>query len=182
MVTFISGNQRKIENLHLFLDPYGASFDSTSLDLLEIQSHDMFEVGKNKAMSAYDRLHTPVIINDSWWSIHSLNGFPGPYMKDINQWLSAQDIWNMVKEKEDRSLTLTDIYVGADSEGNLSIFSAKFPASFVPPKIEARSLDDIVIFTGASNVISKMTNDERVNIWSKKKIWREIGEWVKKNS
>jgi len=182
MVTFISGNPRKIENLHLFLSPYGASFDSASLDVLEIQSHDMFEVAKNKAKSAYDRLHVPLMINDSGWSIHALNGFPGPYMKDVNQWLSAQDIWNMMKEKEDRSLTLTDIFVGADSEGNLSIFSAEFQASFVPPVIEAKSLDDIVIFAEASNVISKTTNDERIAIWGKKKIWSEIAEWVKKNS
>ena len=183
MVTFISGNQRKIENLHLFLNPYDATFESTSLpDLLEIQSHDMFEVAKHKAISAYDRLQKPVIINDGGWSIPALRGFPGPYMKDVNRWLSPEDIWNMMKDKEDRSISLTDIYVGVDREGEVSVFSAEFPATFVAPTNTAKTLDDIVIFNGATSVISKLTNEERLVIWGKKKIWSEIAEWVKVNS
>lgn len=183
MVTFISGNPRKIENLHLFLKPYDATFESASLpDLLEIQSHDMFEVAKHKGVGAYDRLQKPVIINDGGWSIPALKGFPGPYMKDVNQWLSPEDIWNMMKDKEDKSIFLTDIYVGVDREGEVSVFSAEFPASFVPPAVDSKSLDDIVIFNGATTVISKLANEERSVIWGKKKIWSEIGEWVKGNS
>jgi non-canonical purine NTP pyrophosphatase (RdgB/HAM1 family) len=182
MVSFITGNARKAENLKLFLQPFNVDIVIENIEgLFEIQSDDVLEVAKQKGLSAYQVIHKALIVNDGGWSIPALNGFPGAYMKDVNRWLSATDMWNMMREKEDKRIFLQDTYACVDNKGNTEVFSAEVEGAFVEPNNEARTLDDIVVFKGSSTTISNITNEDRINMWKDKSIWREIGEWITTN-
>jgi XTP/dITP diphosphohydrolase len=101
-----TGNQRKIAEAKVVFDEYGIVFEAFSADIDEIQHHDPTEIAKAKARAAYEEVHRPLVINDSSWSIPALNGFPGGYMKDINQWFTAEDWLSLLKDKEDKSVVL----------------------------------------------------------------------------
>lgn len=49
-------------------------------------------------------LNSPLFVNDLYWEIPSLNGFPGGYMKDIVEWFSARDFINLLSSKNDRRI------------------------------------------------------------------------------
>jgi len=119
--TFITTNKEKIESARRHLNKVGLSFATQSLDLTEVQSDDAENIAVLKAEEAYQRTHVPIIISDHNWQIPALGGFPGPYMKFINQWLSTQDIQNLIKPYQDRTIVKTEILCYRDQKG-LQVF------------------------------------------------------------
>ncbi|MDR2063799.1 MAG: hypothetical protein LBQ02_03365 [Candidatus Nomurabacteria bacterium] len=101
---FVTGNQRKIDNVKPIFDKYGIDFMAVAVDIHEIQHHDPMEITKAKVIAAYDIIKKPVLVNDTSWSIPALNGFPGGYMKDVNHWFTAEDWLNIMKNKTDRTI------------------------------------------------------------------------------
>ena len=81
-IIFVTSNQRKLGEARSSCDLFNLTVINKSLDIDEIQSHDSIKIAENKASQAFDKLHLPLVINDGFWSIPSLGGFPGGYMKD----------------------------------------------------------------------------------------------------
>jgi len=59
----------------------GFSLRHEEIDLPEIQSSDLAEVAREKALEAWRRLQQPVIIDETSLELAALNGFPGPLVK-----------------------------------------------------------------------------------------------------
>lgn len=59
----------------------GFSLRHEEIDLPEIQSSDLEEVAREKALGAWRRLQQPVIIDETSLELDALNGFPGPLVK-----------------------------------------------------------------------------------------------------
>jgi len=117
MLFFVSTNPNKIDKAELFLRPLGIPFEVSNIKLIEIQSDSVEEIVIDKAKKAFQILNSPLLVNDHVWSISALNGFPGPYMKYINQWFSPQDFLNLMKDKKDREMKLTEYICYTD--GNI---------------------------------------------------------------
>jgi len=93
-VLLATGNDRKLNEARLACDDFGISVEQVILSIDEIQHHDPSEVIKRKIYEAYRQVNKPVIVTDTSWSIPSLKGFPGVYMKDVAEWFDAEDfIW-----------------------------------------------------------------------------------------
>lgn len=105
LFTFITTNAEKIKSAKHYLDPLNIPFSTQSLDLTEIQSSSIEEIAKFKAHQAFAILKKPVLVSDHGWAFHALNGFPGAYMKEVNKWFTPQDFLNLLKDKQDRSVT-----------------------------------------------------------------------------
>src|SRR5258708_1314128 len=130
MLTFVTSNQSKLKTAQRQLESFGITIKNESLDLLEIQSDNIEEVAKFKAKHAFEILKQPLIVTDHGWNYKALRGFPGAYMKEINQWLTAQDIINMMKPYQDKEVTLTESLCYID-EKNLKTFSHNFKGIFL---------------------------------------------------
>jgi non-canonical purine NTP pyrophosphatase (RdgB/HAM1 family) len=77
-VVFVTGNKRKAEYLNELL---GLTIDHQSVDIEEIQSHDLAEVAKQKAIRAFEMIKKPVLVEDVGLEFEALNGLPGPFIK-----------------------------------------------------------------------------------------------------
>lgn len=108
MLYFISSNKNKIDRAKLFLSPFNISFTPKDLELVEIQSHSIEEIAINKAKQAFNILKQPLLVSDHGWAITALNGFPGAYMKYVNEWFAPQDFLNLMKDKENREMIFTE--------------------------------------------------------------------------
>lgn len=108
MLYYITENQNKIDIAKKFLNPLEIIFQSKNLDIVEIQSSSIQDVATHKAKEAFLKFKKPLFISDHFWSIPSLGGFPGAYMKYINQWFTADDLLNLMKGKENRDAILTE--------------------------------------------------------------------------
>jgi len=79
---FVTSNLGKLREAEAVL---GCTIDHRALDLPEIQSLDLVEVVRDKAVRAWRELGRPVIVEDTGLELAGLGGFPGPLVR----WLLA---------------------------------------------------------------------------------------------
>lgn len=79
-ITLVTGNAGKLaEWQRLF--PSNIRLDAADINLDEIQSLDLEAIVKDKATRAYERIGSPVIVEDVSAGILKLHGLPGPFIK-----------------------------------------------------------------------------------------------------
>lgn len=94
-----------------------------SFDVPEVQDESCEEIARQAAVFAAKTLGEPCIKLDVGFYIHSLGGFPGPFVKYINDWLSEEDILAMLDKKTDRSAHFTDVAAVGFPDGSSKTFS-----------------------------------------------------------
>ena len=77
-ITFVTGNAFKADQVGWHLD---MPLAHQKVDVDEIQSLDLAEVVRHKAMGAYKIIKTPVLVEDTSLTFESLGRLPGPLIK-----------------------------------------------------------------------------------------------------
>ena len=75
---FATSNINKLRELSRLLEQ---KLISVPLDLQEIQTTDLHELLKFKLQQAYEKLHAPVIVEDTSLYFNAWNKLPGPLIK-----------------------------------------------------------------------------------------------------
>lgn len=172
---FATGNIRKLGEAKLSCDLFGIDVEQVQLDIDEIQSHDPLVISKHKAESAYRLTNRPVVINDAFWSIPALNGFPGGYMKDVMHWFVPEDFLALMRNKQDRSVIITDCVIYKDSK-TLKVFTQEITGIIsIEPKGDGNSIEQLTI-------IDNLTIAEHHNLgqFSQKpedQVWYDFAKW-----
>lgn len=135
MLYMVTGNNDKFKDAYYFLSQYGIEIEQKILDIPEIQSESIEKVAIDKAQKAFDCIKQPLFINDSGWKIPSLNGFPGPYMKYINNWFTADDFLALMRDKQDRTIVLEQVYVYRDAK-ETKVFIYEYNGTILEEKKE----------------------------------------------
>lgn len=115
-IIFCTGNAEKYANAELVCKSYGIDIAQQPLEIDEIQSENVKAILEDKLRKAYELVRRPVVVSDDSWEIPGLNGFPGPYMKSINTWLSPEDYLRLTLPLEDRSIYLVQWLGYADGK------------------------------------------------------------------
>ncbi len=94
----------------------GITLEQLVIDIDEIQGEDADTILHDKARKAFAAIGKPLLVTDDSWSVPALNGFPGPYMKSINQWFTPEDFMAIMRDKTDRTIYLEQhvAYIDAD--------------------------------------------------------------------
>lgn len=121
---YVTSNQEKIKVARRYLSPLGIQLESAHLDLEEIQSNSGEEIIKKKAAQAFTSLQKPLFVTDHFWNIPALNGFPGAYMKYMNQWLAPQDFLNLMQGHTDRKVFLEEYLYFTDGKNEKLFFQS----------------------------------------------------------
>src|SRR5579859_7794762 len=122
MFTFVSSNSEKIMFATQELEKLKIPFVSANVEMEEIQSDSIVAIATHKAKEAFSALHTAVVVSDHGWDIPSLGGFPGAYMKYMNEWLTAGDLLALMHGKENRRAILNETLCYFDGD-HLETFS-----------------------------------------------------------
>ena len=179
---YITSNVSKIEVAKKFLSKYGFNVEAKSADVEEIQSEDIEKIAIHKAQQAYEQLKHPLFVNDAGWYIPALNGFPGPFMKYVDEWFSPEDFLHLMKSKEDKTIMFKEINCYIDKNG-YKTFQQSLKGHFVN---EVRGPDT---FSSLKRVISLSGNGMTIAEWWEEKkapineqtLWVEMAEWLKAN-
>ena len=111
-ITFITGNQKKADYLARYL---GLPVSHVKLDLDELQSMDLKEIVGHKVRQAYEKIKTPVIVEDVSLEFEALGGLPGPFIKFFIERLSFESICSMLNDKN-RKATARCVFGYYDGE------------------------------------------------------------------
>ncbi|HEY8999620.1 MAG TPA: non-canonical purine NTP pyrophosphatase [Candidatus Saccharimonadales bacterium] len=112
---FITGNQIKFNLAAESLREFGVKLERLTIDFEEIQSETGEPIARHKAQQAFEQLNRPLVVNDDYWIIPALKGFPGPYMKSINTWFTPEDWLHLTKDLDDRRIILRQVVVYQDA-------------------------------------------------------------------
>ena len=106
-ILFATGNTEKFEIAQTLCSRHGIQLTQFGAESHEIQSEDPVEVITQKAKDKFALSGSkPLVVSDDSWDIPGLHGFPGPYMKSMDVWLSSQDFLNLTKSLQDRRILL----------------------------------------------------------------------------
>jgi len=121
-VVFVTSNQGKVRALARRIDQTKYNIVQKDIDIPEIQANNAVEIATFKAKYAYDQLKKPVIVQDSSFHVNALNGFPGPYIKFVNETLGPKGLLRLMQGVEDRSCFFELALVYADESGETHAF------------------------------------------------------------
>jgi XTP/dITP diphosphohydrolase len=98
---------------------FGSSLEvcHVPLDIPELRSEDIAEISIQKAQYAFDHLLTPLIVDDTSFSINALNGFPGPYAAYVLHSIGNEGILKIMQDVKDRNAHFTTVIAFADEHG-----------------------------------------------------------------
>lgn len=109
-IIFVTGNKYKfkIAKQRLKKSSPKIKIVQRKLDVPEIQSDSVETVAEFSAQWASKILKKPAIVSDAGCYIEALGGFPGPFVKYINRWLSARDLLRLMDGKKNRRVLWKD--------------------------------------------------------------------------
>ena len=176
--TFVTSNDHKVKTAEAVCGPANITFDHKRIDLLEIQAADGEEVARHKVQQAFEACNSPVVVTDDNWNIPALRGFPGPYMRYVNQWFEPEDFVNLTRGLADRQIIMRHILAYKDANKE-KIFAVDIPATMLKePRGESLithfkviSLDD-----GKSSAAEAEADGSSV-IASQANAWHDFCDW-----
>jgi inosine/xanthosine triphosphate pyrophosphatase family protein len=147
----------------------------------EIQGEDSELIARDKANKAFAKFQKPVVISDDSWSVPGLNGFPGAYMKSVNDWFTVDDWLNLTRPLTDRRIMLTQIVVYQDADGQ-QLFSCDIKGILLP---EARGKSpyphsEITSFDGGQTSNAEHHERGQSSASHLPNVWHDFAEWYSK--
>jgi non-canonical purine NTP pyrophosphatase (RdgB/HAM1 family) len=178
MFTFITTNEEKIETARRHLEPLGIGFILQNIELPELQSESQEEITVNKAKKAFEILKKPLIVTDHSWSIPALNGFPGPFMKYMNKWLTSEDFLSLMRGHDDKSIIKTETLCFTD--GNIvKTIECALKGQFLPEKRgNGLSAMQVVSLLPSGKSVAECMQ-EGIDMAEDYTLWEEFGKWYK---
>lgn len=179
-VAFITGNTRKYRDLQQACEPFGIDIEQLELPVDEIQSSDPEAIALKKAKQAYKLAsERPVIVQDAFWNIMALRGFPGAYMSEVTQWLRAEEFLKLMEGKGDRTIYCKDTLVYYDGKR-----SKMFPKDYQGTIIDEPhgkghfSIEQIVVMQGETETIAELEDQYgQSSAGGEGNIWHEFAKW-----
>jgi len=168
-ITYVTGNWAKIASAKQYLEPLGYEIDNIKIETPEIQADDVTEVAKYSAKWAANELNIPVIKNDTGFFIKHYNGFPGAYMKYMDETLKIDGILKLMEGVEDREAYIKETIAYCEPGKEPIVFEGKTEGTIAyEPSGEYGwgIIDHLFIPKGENKTLGNFKDEERWNFWS----------------
>lgn len=177
-LAFVTGNARKLRDLQIACQPFGIEAEGLQLPVDEIQSHDAEEIATKKAKQAYKLAGRAVVVNDVYWNILALRGFPGAYMSYVAEWFRPEDFLALLAGKSDRTIIGTDTLAYHDGK-RTKLFAQTYTGKLTAaPRGQGQSINQIVILDGQDRTIAEIENqDGSSSVDPHQTIWGDFAKW-----
>lgn len=177
-LAFVTANARKWRDMQAACAEYALDIERLELPIDEIQSHDPQEVALKKARHAHKLAGRPVVVQDTFWNIIALRGFPGAYMSYVADWFRPEDFLKLMEGKNDRTIGCTDTLVYYDGMRS-KVFSQDLWGTITDkPRGAGRSIEQIIIISGESKTVAEIeTEENRSCIDPDDSIWSDFAKW-----
>ena len=181
-ITYVTGNWAKIASAKQALEPIGCDVDNIKMETPEIQASDVTEVAKYSAKWACEELGVPVIKNDTGMFIKHYNGFPGAYMKYIDETLKIDGMLKLMEGIKDREAYLKEAIAYCEPGCDPVVFEGITNGKIaLEPDGEYGwgIIDHIFIPEGEEKTLGCFPDQERWNFWSLD-AYRNLVEYLEK--
>lgn len=179
MLYFVTGNLPKFDNANIVLQEYGLQLVQKDLPVVEIQSHSLEDIAEYKAEQAYAQLKKPLVVKDDGWYFTALNGFPGSYMRYMNEWLLPEDFLRLLKPYKNREIIFRDGLCYKDEKIEKIFTNTIKGRVLTQPKGKGVSCAQICTFRKDNKTMAECINEGIHFTDSKVSVWHEFAKWYK---
>lgn len=179
-IYYLTKNPLKIKRALTFCQGTNIHIKQLPLDVPEIQGENSIEIAKFSVKFASRKIKKPLIKLDVSFHIESLRGFPGPFVKYINNWLSPEQILKLMEKESNRKAYWLDALALYLPGRPIKIFSSKEVGTIAlePRGENGWGMDKIFIPKGLKTTKASLTDKERLQI-SNKKHWLDLIKFLK---
>lgn len=179
-VIFATGNDLKFSYARSRLTRYGLRLEQAHLEIPELQSTDVCAVAEYSARHAGQMLNTALIKTDVSFEINALKGFPGPFIRYINEWLKPEQILRMLEGMTDRRARFSDAVALYEPDRGCTCFVSVTEGCMAgqPEGENGWGIDRIFIPDGHTKTIAAMSNEEKFGMWDHSH-WEQLGRYLK---
>ena len=180
---YVTGNEAKFRTANNLLGEMGIELEQVKVDIHEIQSESIEEISKDKALKSYEIVKQPLILNDSGWYFLGLNGFPGPFMKYVNDWFSAENFLDLTRNLKDRRVILKQVIVYTDGK-TTKVFEhdSHFFLLREARGVSLRNSDNLVSMTDNGKSLGEYSEEEDFKLEGEDKLWKELVAFLNQQS
>lgn len=151
--------------------------EPVDLEIREIQSMNVEEVAREKALVAYRILQKPVVVDDTGMSIHSLNGLPGALVSWFLDTLGPAGVVTLVAGAEDRSAVVSTCVAYADESGSYTFVGTVHGTLTKEPRgANGFGYDPIFIPEGETQTYAEMTPEKKNAISMRRQALAQLHE------
>jgi len=136
VVTFVTGNQKKLEEVRAILggDSLPCTIVSKKIDLPELQGEPA-EISAKKCELAATEVGGPVFVEDTSLCFNALNGLPGPYIKWFLEKTGHAGLNNLLASYDDKSAYALCVFAFSAGPGCVPLtFEGSTPGAIVPAR------------------------------------------------
>ncbi len=186
-IVFVTSNKGKVQSLVDKLPPNKYKVIHKNIILPELQGNNARDISQEKAKEAYKVIKKPLIIQDSAFHINALSGFPGPYIKYVQETLGLKGLLKLMEGISDRSCYFEQAVTYIDA-GTIKTFVSDKKNGTLATSISSTDstrawglIWKLFIPEGHTKTISEISEDELSKYDKKVKIKSEFTyfiEWL----
>lgn len=183
-INFVTTNKLKFEIAQAFFEKLSGDYELVqySIDTPEIQDESVEEIAKQSALWSARETGEPSIKMDVGFFINALNGFPGPFVKYVNDWLTQENILKMMEESADRSAYFEDALALAYPDGSSEVFVQKTHGTLALSKdLNNTKWPANLLFVpeGLNQTLGSMSDEGQNKFWGDGN-WPKLVEFLEK--
>ncbi len=176
MLRFVTTNAEKAAEAEAHLG--STEVTQVDYDYEEIQSPDLGDIAARGAEEAYEALDgdAPIIVDDTGFYIHALDGFPGPYAAYVDDTIGIERVWELASDLADKSASFRSAIGYADAE-QVRTFEGRVDGTLVPPRGEGGFGYD-PIFEYEGETFAELSMAEKNEISHRARALTELADWL----
>lgn len=181
MIYYLTSNESKYREAREFLIKVGIDIEKKSIDIPEIQATDSTEISKYSARYASKILSEKFFVMDRSLHITGLKGFPGPYVKYINNWFTEDNVISLFSNME-RFDAYWQTSIAYNANGVISVFEGKLNGKIVntPKGTNGWLFDKFFIPESFNETLAELSNKIRNSFWIRCSSWRNFADHLQK--
>ena len=138
-ILLISGNSGKLNEFRSLLNIDTLEFENKSIEIPEIQSMHLEEIGEFKTNAALKLKHEiarfdAIMTDDTALWCDGLNGLPGPFIKWFLKQINVEGLYELLKARDLVSQAVCLLTVGLVKTGELIQFKGEVKGNIVAPR------------------------------------------------
>ena len=183
-IIVVTGNPYKFQIAQKVLENKGLKVIQEKLETPEIQSIDVAEIASFSAEWAAGKLGKPVALTDAGYYIEALNGFPGPFIKYINQWLSSEDLLKLMAGKKNRKVVVKACLAYCEPGKEPMTFTSEVSGTIAQKAIKtgkegSTPINEIFVPEGYAKVEAEIPREEMIKFWARvENYWGKLARYL----
>jgi XTP/dITP diphosphohydrolase len=179
-ILFVTGNKHKFQEAESILKEYGVKIACNPLFVPEERGEDCVRIAAASARWAYQKLKTPLFVEDSGLFIESLNGFPGTYSAWAFKKLGCEGFLGLMTGTVKRGAQFVTAIAYVDENG-VQTFAGKCEGAIALGKRgdAGFAYDSVFIPKGFRKTFSE-DPESKARVSHRRKAFEKFGKWLKK--